>query len=74
MNNLRRVKKYRSLLLSFVKNDIYSEFFPGIMDFGGKEGDSVYINFAIGRLPTFNDVSKKTCSNRANFLMYIILL
>lgn len=42
--------------------------------FGGKEEDSVYINFAIGRLPTFNDVSKKTCSNRGNFLMYVILL
>lgn len=74
MNYLRRVKEYCSLLLSFVKDDIYSEFFPGIMDFGGQGEDSVYINFAIKRLRTFDDFSKKTCSNGANFLMYVILL
>lgn len=33
MDNLRRVKGYRSLLLSFVKNDSYSEFFPGVQVF-----------------------------------------
>lgn len=68
MDNLRRVKGYCSLLLSFVKIDIYSEFFPGIMDFTGQEEDSVWT------VRTVRAVSKKTCSNRANFLMYLILL